>query len=204
MTTAGFTAEEASALAQVDEAAIVRTLLELIAIPSVTGTTAEAEIQHDLAGRLGRLGLDVDLWSMDLPGLRAHPGFPGAEAPREEAWGLVAATDDGGDGPTVILQGHVDVVPPGDPERWEGDPFVPRVVGDTVYGRGACDMKAGLVAHLAALTAIRASGIRLRGRVGAPTSWSARRTAGSARSVRSSAATPQTRASSPNPPAAPS
>ncbi|MDX3260968.1 ArgE/DapE family deacylase [Streptomyces sp. MI02-2A] len=167
MATAGFTAEEASALAQVDEAAIVRTLLELIAIPSVTGTAAEAEIQHDLAGRLGRLGLDVDLWSMDLPGLRAHPGFPGAEAPREEAWGLVAATDDGGDGPTVILQGHVDVVPPGDLGRWEGDPFVPRVAGDTVYGRGACDMKAGLVAHLAAMTAIRASGIRLRGRVAA-------------------------------------
>ncbi|MED7825327.1 ArgE/DapE family deacylase, partial [Streptomyces chiangmaiensis] len=167
MTTAGFTAEEASALARVDESAIVRTLLELIAIPSVTGSAAEAEIQHDLAGRLGRLGLDVDLWSMDLPELRAHPGFPGAEAPREEAWGLAAATADGGDGPTVILQGHVDVVPPGDLARWDGDPFVPRVVGDTVYGRGACDMKAGLVAHLAALTAIRASGVRLRGRVAA-------------------------------------
>ncbi|MFF3845459.1 ArgE/DapE family deacylase [Streptomyces sp. NPDC002328] len=161
------TDEEAAVLAAIDEQAAGRALLELIAIPSVTGSAAEAELQHHLAGRLERLGLDVDLWSMDLPALRAHPGFPGAEAPREEAWGLVGRTEDGGDGPTLILQGHVDVVPPGDLAAWEGDPFVPRVTGDLVHGRGACDMKAGLVAHLAALAAIRAAGVRLRGRVAA-------------------------------------
>ncbi|MFI9763481.1 ArgE/DapE family deacylase [Streptomyces sp. NPDC051963] len=141
--------------------------MELIAIPSVTGSAAESEIQHHLAGRLERLGLDVDLWSMDLPALRAHPDFPGSEAPREEAWGLVGRTADGGDGPVFVLQGHVDVVPPGDLAAWEGDPFVPRVTGDLVHGRGACDMKAGLAAHLAVLAAIRVSGVRLRGQVAA-------------------------------------
>ncbi|SES40394.1 acetylornithine deacetylase [Streptomyces sp. yr375] len=161
---------EAAVLAAVDEAAVGRTLLELIAIPSVTGSAAESEIQHHLAGRLERLGLDVDLWPMDLPALRAHPDFPGTEAPREEAWGLVAHTvtrggGGDGDGPTVILQGHVDVVPPGDPAAWDGDPFVPRVTGDLVHGRGACDMKGGLAAQLGALAAIRAAGVRLRGRV---------------------------------------
>ncbi|PBC76975.1 acetylornithine deacetylase [Streptomyces sp. TLI_235] len=162
--TADLTAREAAALAAVDEAFVARTLLDLIAIPSVTGSAAESEIQHRLAGLLDGLGLETDLWSMDLPALRADPDFPGAEAPREEAWGLVGGTG-GGDGPTVVLQGHVDVVPPGDPAQWVGDPFVPRVVGDVVHGRGACDMKAGLAAHLAALAAIRASGARLRGRV---------------------------------------
>ncbi|WP_225101509.1 ArgE/DapE family deacylase [Streptomyces sp. CoH27] len=156
---------EAAAVACVDEEALGRTLLELISVPSVTGSAAESELQQLLAGRLERLGLDVDLWSMDLPALRADPGFPGTEAARDEAWGLVGCTAGGGDGPTLILQGHVDVVPPGDPQAWDGDPFVPRVVGDVVYGRGACDMKAGLAAHLAALAAIRASGVRLRGRV---------------------------------------
>jgi acetylornithine deacetylase len=165
MTASAFTPEEAAALAAVDEASIARTLQELIAIPSVTGTPAESEIQHELARRLDRLGLDVDLWSMNLPELLADPGFPGAEAPRDEAWGLVASTPEGDDGPALILQGHVDVVPPGDPASWEGDPFVARTAGDVVYGRGACDMKAGLVAHLAALEAVRASGARLRGRV---------------------------------------
>lgn len=157
--------DEAAVLAAVDEGAVARTLLELVAIPSVTGSAAESEIQHHLGGRLERLGMDVDLWSMDLPGLRDHPDFPGAEAPRDEAWGLVGRTGGGGDGPELVLQGHVDVVPPGDLAAWDGDPFVPRVVGDVVHGRGACDMKAGLVAHLAALEAVRASGVRLRGRV---------------------------------------
>ncbi|MFD8393811.1 ArgE/DapE family deacylase [Streptomyces sp. NPDC059680] len=161
-----FADAEAAALACLDEAAVGRMLLELISVPSVTGSPAESEIQHLLAGWLERLGLDVDLWSMDLAALLADPGFPGAEAAREEAWGLVGYTADGGDGPTLILQGHVDVVPPGDPAAWDGDPFVPRVVGgDLVHGRGACDMKAGLVAHLAALAAIRAAGVRLRGQV---------------------------------------
>ncbi|MFE9608272.1 ArgE/DapE family deacylase [Streptomyces sp. NPDC006012] len=158
---------EAAALAHLDEADIGRTLLELIAIPSMTGSAAESELQHHLAGCLARLGLEVDLWSMDLPALLADPAFPGLEAPREEAWGLVGHTAGDGDVPALILQGHVDVVPPGDPAAWDGDPFVPRVHGDVVHGRGACDMKAGLVAHLAALAAVRAAGVRLRGRVAA-------------------------------------
>jgi acetylornithine deacetylase len=164
---AALSPEESAALEAVDENAVVRMLLELLAIPSVTGSPAETEIQHRLAGQLDHLGLDVDLWQADLPTLRAHPDFPGAEAPRDEAWGLVATTPGGGDGPTMILQGHVDVVPPGDPRQWDGDPFVPRPAGNVVHGRGACDMKAGLVANLAALAAIRASGARLRGRVAA-------------------------------------
>lgn len=158
---------EAAVLAAIDEAEVGRTLVELVAVPSVTGSAAESELQHQLAGRLERLGLEVDLWAMDVPGLAAHPDFPGMEVPRDEAWGLVGRTEDGGDGPTFVLQGHVDVVPPGDPSAWEGDPFVPRVVGDVVHGRGACDMKAGLAAHLAVIAAIRASGVRLRGRVAA-------------------------------------
>ncbi len=156
---------EAAGRAAGDEAAVGRTLLELVAIPSVTGSPAESELQHHLAGRLERLGLDVDLWSMDLPALLADPGFPGMEVAREEAWGLVGRTDGGADGPTLILQGHVDVVPPGDLAAWQGDPVVPRVTGDVVHGRGACDMKAGLAAQLAALAAVRAAGVRLRGRV---------------------------------------
>ncbi|MGW1258938.1 ArgE/DapE family deacylase [Streptomyces sp. NPDC002513] len=164
---AALSPEESAALEAIDETEVARSLLELLAIPSVTGSSAESDLQHHLARRLDRLGLDVDLWQADLPALRAHPDFPGTEAPREEAWGLAATTPDGHDGPTMILQGHVDVVPPGDPRQWIGDPFTPRVEGNLVHGRGACDMKAGLVANLAALTAIRASGTRLRGRVAA-------------------------------------
>jgi acetylornithine deacetylase len=167
VTTAALNTAESRALDHIDEAAIGRTLLDLIAVPSVTGSAAESELQHRLAARLERLGLDVDLWPVDLPATRADPDFPGMEAPRDEAWGLVATTPGDADGPTLILQGHVDVVPPGDPARWDGDPFTPRVRAGTVHGRGACDMKAGLAANLGALAAIRAAGVRPRGRIAA-------------------------------------
>lgn len=165
--TANVSDMEASALAAVDEAGIARILQELLGVPSVTGSAAESELQHILARHLERLDLDVDLWSMNLPELRAHPRFPGSEASRTEAWGLVGDTQQQGDGPILVLQGHVDVVPPGDLARWAGDPFRPRVSADVVHGRGACDMKAGVVAILAALAAIRRAGAKLRGQVSA-------------------------------------
>jgi acetylornithine deacetylase len=147
---------------------ILRDLDALIRIPSVTGTAAESEAQEWTAARLEHLGLDVDHWALDLEELAARPDFPGTEAPRTEAWGVVGTTPDAEPGaPTLVLQGHVDVVPAGDPSTWDGDPFEPRIVArdghDTVMGRGSCDMKGGLAAALAALAAIRAAGIRTVG-----------------------------------------
>ncbi len=100
---------------------------------------------------------------MDLDALRADPDFPGTEAARNEAWGLVGTTGEPGDGPLLILQGHVDVVPPGDPTQWHRDPFHPHVENGVMYGRGTCDMKAGLAANLAAAAALRSSGVSLGG-----------------------------------------
>jgi acetylornithine deacetylase len=153
---------EERALAAVDPAAIVGELTELLAIPSVGGTDAEADIQQVLAQRLDRLGMDVDLWGMDLPALAATPGFPGVEVERGEAWGVVGTRPGESDVPALVLQGHVDVVPAGDLAQRRSDPFEPAVVGGRVHGRGACDMKAGVVANLAAMTAIQKSGVRLR------------------------------------------
>ena len=83
------------------------------------------KLRRALGRRLEHLGLDVDLWSMDLLALRAHPDFPGTEVPRTEASGLVGSTPGQGEGPALVLQGHVDVVPPGDLGEWVGDPIVP-------------------------------------------------------------------------------
>ena len=155
---------ERRALDALDEPALRQSLLELLAVPSITGSAAETGLLHSLADRADRLGLEVDLWQDDLAALRADPGYPGTEADRDELWGLVASTEQR-DGPTVILQGHVDVVPPGDPAAWPADPFSPRLDGDVVYARGACDLKAGVAANLAALAALLASGAELPGRI---------------------------------------
>ncbi len=150
---------ELRALAFVDERELVRDLVELVAVPSVSGSDAESDVVHHLAKQLQLLDLDIDLWELDLPLLTSDPAFPGWEVPRSEAWGLVATGGPADDRPALVLQGHVDVVPPGDLGRWRGDPFVPRVTGGRVHGRGTVDMKAGVVAAIAAVRAVRAAGI---------------------------------------------
>jgi acetylornithine deacetylase len=65
--------------------------------------------------------------------------------------------------PGLILNGHTDVVPTGDPNLWpDGDPFSARISDGIMWGRGTCDMKGGLAAIIGAVAAIAAAGVSLR------------------------------------------
>lgn len=66
---------------------------------------------------------------------------------------LVADLGEGEGG--LILEGHTDVVTPGDEARWTYPPYGAVVEGGRVYGRGACDMKGGLAALVGALLAVK-------------------------------------------------
>ncbi|MGI5243757.1 ArgE/DapE family deacylase [Dactylosporangium sp. CA-139066] len=138
------------------------TLTDLIRIPSVGGTAAESEIVHHVADRLRAEGVELDLWPIPVAELAARPGFPGMEVAREEAWGLVARLPGDG-GPSLMFNGHLDVVPPGDPATWTVDPWSGEVRDGHAYGRGACDMKGGFVSALSAFLALHRTGTRPRG-----------------------------------------
>ena len=134
----------------VEPAAIADDLVALCAIPSVTGN--EIAARDRLALALEAAGLGVHAWDADPLALATDPAFPGMEVPRM-VLPLVAGTLRGEQpGKRLLLVAHTDVVPPGDPATWTTPPFAPVVRDGSVFGRGTCDMKGGLVA---ALTAIR-------------------------------------------------
>ena len=85
------TAAEARILDALDVPRMVASLVELVRVPSVTGTDAESELQQRQAASLADLGFDVDEWKLDLDALRADPDFPGTEAPRAEGYGVAAS-----------------------------------------------------------------------------------------------------------------
>ena len=143
---------------------IVHDLASLIRIPTISGSDEEIEIQHLLASRLSRQDLDVDTWPLPVAELLTEPDFPGVEVDRRDAWGVVGRLNGRDGGPSLMLNAHVDVVPPGDRGAWQGpDPFDGAVTDTTVHGRGACDMKAGLVASLWALSALSRLNVPLGG-----------------------------------------
>jgi acetylornithine deacetylase len=155
---------EAEVLRSLDEAALVDTLAALVRVPSVGGSDAECEVQHLAADLLREQGCDVDEWDLDLDELAEDPWFPGTEAERTQGVGVVGST--GGmqadEFPALILQGHLDVVPPGDPATWQGaDPFSAEIRDGALHGRGAADMKAGVAANLAVVRTLREAGVRL-------------------------------------------
>jgi acetylornithine deacetylase len=154
-------------LGQLDELLpeMVDMAVAVVRTPSVSGTDGENAAQAAVAERMQRDGLDVDHWEIDLPATTAHPDFPGMEVERTAAWGLVGRLAGTGDGATLMLNGHIDVVPTGDPDAWSTDPFGGEIRDGRLLGRGSCDMKAGLTAAYWAVQAIRRSGVRLRGDV---------------------------------------
>lgn len=161
-------AAERQVLDAIDEHRILEDLRELVAIPSVGGTPAEAQAQDWCGERLRGMGLAVDQWDIDVDVERHAEGFPGMEVEREGARGCVAVLGGGavpGHGaavPALALCGHTDVVPTGDLARWTAaEPFQLRVEGGTAFGRGACDMKGGLAAALGAVGAVAATGLEL-------------------------------------------
>jgi acetylornithine deacetylase len=155
---------EHRALVSLDQNGLVQTLRALLRIPSVTGS--EADAQRWLGMQMQELGLHVDLWTVDVEALQRHPAFPGMEVDRSqhESLGLVGTWQGtGGIGRRLIFNGHIDVVPEGEHTYWSHDPWGAIRDGDLIYGRGACDMKGGLIAALYAIKAIKDAGIPLAG-----------------------------------------
>lgn len=132
-------------------------LSELVSHPSTRGQ--EQSAQACMADALSDRGYEVDRWQIHVEDIRHLPGFSPVIGTYDDAVNVVGSHKSlTSKGRSLILNGHIDVVPTGPLDMWDTPPFSPRIEGDWLYGRGAGDMKAGLVANLFALDALRSAG----------------------------------------------
>ena len=139
----------------------VEFLRRIIQIPSVTGQ--EKEIQDFISSYLQDMGLEVDYFIPSLEELRKHPAFVEPAQDYRDRPNVVAQWKGTGGGPSLLFNGHIDVVPEGPEESWIEPCWSAHIVDGKMYGRGTSDMKSGVAAMTMAIQAIKESGIRLKG-----------------------------------------
>jgi succinyl-diaminopimelate desuccinylase len=139
-------------LPRIDEGELIALTRDLVRIPSVVrpqepGATEAAVAAH------------VEQWlRAERFGVEVHEVAPG----RPNVFGIVGDRESG---PTLLLEGHTDVVTEGDAALWTRPPFGGDLVDGRIYGRGSADMKSGLAAAMIAAAAIKRSGLDLGGRL---------------------------------------
>jgi len=130
---------------------LVQLTQDLAQIQSVKGQGPggnEKDVALFLAHHLEEMGLDVVVEEVE-------PNSPN----------VVAVLHGQADGPCLMFECHTDVVTEGDASEWKYGPFEGRVVGNRIYGRGACDTKGNLAAAVKAVQAISQSGIPFKGKI---------------------------------------
>jgi acetylornithine deacetylase len=137
----------------------VTTLEGLVRCPSVLGH--EQSALEEMARLYAGLGLEPRRVPI-VPGqLAGHPGFAPPLIGYEGRDNVVAVhRPKAGGGRSLVLQGHVDVVPEGAADMWETPPYEPSIRDGRMYGRGAGDMKAGIVSYLTAFKAMQLAGLQ--------------------------------------------
>lgn len=146
---------------------ILEVFRDLVRIPSETHppTGDEGPAQRHVETLMRDLGLDVEVfepWS--VPGIEGHPGWwPGFDY--TDRPNVVGRWPGVGESRSLILNGHIDVVPAGERSSWAHDPYGAELVDGRIYGRGAADQKIGIAAMLMAVACLKGAGVRPRGDV---------------------------------------
>ncbi|CAM4229772.1 acetylornithine deacetylase [Bacillus manliponensis] len=139
----------------------IKLLTRLIQEKSVSGY--ESGAQAIVIEKLRELGVDLDIWEPSYTKMKEHPYFVSPRTNFSDSPNVVATLKGSGGGKSMVLNGHIDVVPEGDVNQWENHPYSGQKIKNRVYGRGTTDMKGGNVALMLAMEAIVKSGITLKG-----------------------------------------
>ncbi len=142
---------------------LVHLLHELVSVNTVAVPPRGNETagQRVLSEFLRRHGVRVELYPTEMLH-RARSQWRRKDRDYTGRLNLMATISGCGRGKSLLLNGHMDTVPPGR-SAWKGSPWSGRVSRGRMYGLGSIDMKGGLVAQAAVLCALRRAGIRLNG-----------------------------------------
>jgi len=125
----------------------------------------ESSAQAIIIEKCRELGMKMDIWEIDEESLTNHPAYCSDRTDFKGNPNAVGILKGNGGGRSLILNGHIDVVPVGDLNSWNQEPFSGHIEDGKLYGRGSTDMKGGTISLLIALEAIVKSGISLKGDV---------------------------------------
>jgi acetylornithine deacetylase len=146
-----------------NQARTIETLQRFVRTRSITGD--EAAMGAVAADAFAARGLTVETWAATPEEMRDYLEHVGDQPSWAGRLNVVGKRAGAGGGRSILLNAHIDTVPEGDHALWSEPPFAANLVKGRIYGRGSCDMKGGLVTHLAALDAIASAGLTLKGDV---------------------------------------
>jgi acetylornithine deacetylase len=145
------------------EEEMIATAQQLVRIPSVVGN--ELEAQKFVEAKIREIGLKVEIFEAKLNEVKEHESFIPVSYPYENRPNVVGVLEGAPESPSLILNGHIDVVSPEPLSQWKFDPWGGVIHEGRLYGRGTVDMKGGIIANLFALKAILKSGFKPKGKL---------------------------------------
>lgn len=142
---------------------LFKTIQELVQIETVVGN--EMAGQEYMKKKYEELGLEIHEFEPDYDALKDHEAFVDSKIPFAGRKNLIGIHRGSGEGKSITLHGHMDVVSAEPYSNWTVDPWGGEIKDGKLYGRGAADMKSGLVANWFALKAVLDLGYELKGDV---------------------------------------
>jgi len=142
---------------------LVATLQGVVRIRSLTGE--EGAAQEFMRKQYEALGLEIHSLVANRAILKSHPAYCDNSTAYEGRPNIIGIQSGDPGKNSIILNGHIDVVSPEPVNQWTHDPWGGEVADNRLYGRGAVDMKGGVIANLFALRALNEAGLKPKGTV---------------------------------------
>ncbi len=142
---------------------IILFIQKLVQSPSLAND--ENDVQEIIINKLESLQLISEIIPVNFDSIKDHPAFSDDGFSPDSRINVIGNWNKNMKGKSLILNGHVDVVPTGSKTLWDDSPWSGKIKDDRIYGRGSCDMKAGLASGILAVQVLKTIGFEPNGNV---------------------------------------